>query len=121
MGVALFEILQHEGARVVGTNFGKPIGGGIFEFRLDQDASQILARRGRRARPEDDEPAKILLRVFCHAHGNRIVLLLAGYDKGERPSASHQREQIEIARGRLKDWKVRQVSPRQPVGRRGKG
>jgi hypothetical protein len=24
--------------------------------------------------------------VFCHAHGDRIVLLLGAYDKGERPS-----------------------------------
>ena len=108
MGVALFEILQHEGPNVVGTNFGKPIGAGIFEFRLDQDATQVLTRRGKRARQERDEPAKILLRVFCHAHGGRIVLLLGGYDKGERPSARHQQAQIELARARLRDWKERQ-------------
>ena len=78
------------------------------EFRLDQDASQVLARKGKRARAEIFEPAKILLRVFCHAHGDRIVLLLAGYDKGERPSSRYQQEQIELARARLKAWKVRQ-------------
>jgi hypothetical protein len=108
MGVAMFEILQHEGPHVVGTNFGKLIGGGVFEFRLDQDASQVLARKGKRARPETFEPAKILLRVFCHAHGDRIVFLLAGYDKGERPSSRHQQEQIELARARLRTWKARQ-------------
>jgi putative component of toxin-antitoxin plasmid stabilization module len=107
MGVALYEFLQHEGPRVVGTNFGKPVGGGIFEFRLDQDSAEILGRKGKRARPERTEPAKILLRVFCHAHGDRIVLLLAGYDKGERPSARHQQEQIELARQRLRNWKRR--------------
>ena len=48
IGVALFEILQYEGPHVVGTNFGKGLGGGIFEFRLDQDAAQVLARRGKR-------------------------------------------------------------------------
>ncbi len=109
MGVALFEILQHEGPYVVGTNFGKPIGGGIFEFRLDQDSAEILARKGKRARPEKSEPAKILLRVFCHAHGNKIILLLAGYDKGERPTARHQQEQIQLAKERLKSWKARQT------------
>ena len=107
MGVALFEILQHEGPDVVGTNFGKLIGGGIFEFRLDQDATQILRRKGKQARPESSEPGKILLRVFCHAHGNRIILLLGGYDKGERSSRRHQQELIELARSRLKDWKTR--------------
>src|ERR1035438_3876344 len=42
IGVALFEILQFEGPRVVGTSFGKQVGGGIFEFRLDQNSTQIL-------------------------------------------------------------------------------
>jgi len=54
------------------------------------------------------ETAKILLRVFCHAYGDRIVLLLGGYDKGERPSARHQQAQIELAKTRLKTWKARQ-------------
>ncbi len=115
MGVALYEILQHEGPNVVGTNFGKLIGGGIFEFRLDQDATQILARKGKDPKPEPGDPAKILLRVFCHAHGDRIVLLLAGYDKGERPSPRHQQEQIQLAKERLKDWKARQAG-RRPRG-----
>jgi phage-related protein len=108
IGVAMFEILQFEGPHVVGTNFGKGLGGGIFEFRLDQDAAQILARKGKQARAETSETAKILLRVFCHAHGDRIILLLGAYDKGERPSSRHQQAQIELARTRLKDWKARQ-------------
>jgi len=108
IGVAMFEILQHEGPHVVGTNFGKGLGGGLFEFRLDQDAAQVLARKEKSARPETAAASKILLRVFCHAHGDRIVLLLGGYDKGERPSARHQQGQIELARTRLKAWKARQ-------------
>ena len=89
-------------------------GRGIFEFRFDQDAAQVLARKGKSARQEAAESAKILLRVFCHAHGDRIVLLLGGYDKGERPSTRHQQAQIELARARLRDWKVR----RKPSGAR---
>jgi hypothetical protein len=103
IGVAMFEILQHEGPRVIGTNFGKGLGGGLFEFRLDQDAAQVLARKGKRARREAAESSKILLRVFCHAHGDRIVLLLGGYDKGERPNARHQQAQIALSRARLKE------------------
>ena len=91
----------------MGTSFGKPIGGGIFEFRLDQDATAVLARKGKPARSEAAEPAKILLRVFCHAHGDKIILLLAGYDKAERPSSRHQQTQIEVAKDRLRSWKVR--------------
>ena len=114
MGVALFEILQHEGSNVVGTSFGKPIGGGIFEFRLDQDASEILGRKGKPAKPDPSPPAKILLRVFCHAYGDKIVLLLAGYDKGEHTSPTYQQEQIEIAKARLRAWRLRQTAPEPP-------
>src|ERR1051325_1353680 len=66
---------------VVGTNFGKGLGGGIFEFRLDQDAAQVLARKGKRARPEASETAKILLRLFCHAHGDRGLFPRERHDK----------------------------------------
>ena len=39
--------------------------GGLFEFRLRQDADQILARMGKAAGANVAErPAKILLRVF---------------------------------------------------------
>lgn len=107
IGVAMFEILQHEGPDVVGTNFGKGLGGGIFEFRLDQDAAQVLARKGKKPKSEAGGTAKILLRVFCHAHGGRIVLLLGGYDKGERPSPRYQQAQIELAKDRIRTWKAR--------------
>jgi phage-related protein len=109
IGVAMFEILQHEGPHVVGTNFGKALGGGVFEFRLDQDAAQVLSRKGKSAKSEAVDAARILLRVFCHAHGDRIVLLLGGYDKGERPGARHQQAQIELAKARLRDWKAREA------------
>ena len=108
IGVAMFEILQHEGPAVVGTNFGKALGHGLFEFRLDQDAAQVLARKGKLARSESADEQKILLRVFCYAHGNRIVLLLGGYDKGERPSPRYQQVQIDVARSRLKRWSTMQ-------------
>jgi hypothetical protein len=57
--------------------------------------------------PADPTEAKMLLRVFCHAYGNRVVLLLAGYDKGEQPSARWQSAEIALARKRLKDWQQR--------------
>jgi len=103
------EILQHLGPRVVEGNFGDTLGGGLFEFRLDQDVEQILARKGKRAKTRDrGDGGRILLRVFCHAHGDRIILLLGGYAKRERPASRHQQQQIAIARERLKSWKARQ-------------
>ena len=61
IGVALREVLRVPRARVAEGNFGKNLGEGLFEFRLDQDAEQILRRKGKEARPEPDE-GKILLR-----------------------------------------------------------
>ena len=59
LGTGLREILQRQGIGVCGSPFGKQLGGGLFEFRLREE--------------------NVLLRVFCHAHGSMIVLLLSGY------------------------------------------
>lgn len=55
--------------------------------------------------PDGRAHDRILLRAFFHPHGNRLILLLAGYDKGR--DASRQREDREIARARkyLADFK----------------
>ena len=89
IGVALREILEHEGIGVCRTAYGKQLGDGLFEFRLRHDAAEILRSVGKSARPEA-RSERILLRVFCHAYGDRIVLLLGGYDKGADPSAKRQ-------------------------------
>ncbi len=51
-----------------------------------------------------------MLRVFFHPHGDKLILLLGGYDKGARPSAKRQQAEIEIARKRLAHWRERQKS-----------
>jgi hypothetical protein len=119
MGTAMNEILQHLGPEVVQGNFGDTLGGGLFEFRLDQDVRQILARKQKKPRKKDlKESGKILLRVFCHAHGQRIILLLGGYDKGRHTSHAYQQQQIAIARGRLADWRARQRASQPSRGKR---
>jgi hypothetical protein len=106
IGVAINEVLQYLGPDVADGNFGRSLGGGLYEFRLDQDAEQILRRTGKKPRPERDR-GKILLRLFFHPHGNKLLLLLSGYDKGARPSKTHQKEQIDEARKMLNRWKDR--------------
>jgi hypothetical protein len=107
IGVVLNEFLCHLGPDVVRTDFGKSLGGGLYEFRVDQDAEQILHKAGKDPRPEPAE-GKILLRVFFHPHGKKLILLLSGYDKGERTSKVHQNAQIEEARRLLSRWKERE-------------
>jgi putative component of toxin-antitoxin plasmid stabilization module len=107
IGVAISEVLQYEGPAVAEGNMGDSLGGGLYELRLDQNAEQILRRKGKVPKPEP-EKGKILLRLFFHPHGNKLLLLLCGYDKGERPSRSHQQEEIQAARTLLARWKERE-------------
>jgi len=87
VGTALREILQEQGIGVCGTPFGRHLGGGLFEFRL---------REG-----------NLLLRAFCHAYGDKVILLLAAYDKSEDPSAKRQQKEIKLAGRRLTEWRQR--------------
>lgn len=43
--------------------------------------------------------------AFCHAYGDKVVLLLNGYDKGEDPSGRRQQREIRLARKRLEEFR----------------
>jgi hypothetical protein len=89
-----------QGVGVCAGPYGKQLGDGLFEFRLRHDAGEILRSLGQRASTHGQrEP--ILLRVFCHAHGDRVVVLLGGYDKQRDPSRKRQQHEIAVARRRL--------------------
>ena len=120
---ALAHILARQGLGVCGSEWGKQLGGGLAEFRLRHDEREVIARDGTTPEPDlpDPSPEKILLRVFFHAHGKRLVLLLSGYDKGGRPSARHQQREIERARGYLKEWQTTQARERRTSKRSAKG
>ncbi len=88
VGAAMRELLEEQGVGVCGTHWGRQLGGGLFEFRLRGDG--------------------LLIRVFCHAYGDRVVLLLGIYDKGRDPSERRQNAEIGVARARLEEWRGRQ-------------
>ena len=88
VGAALREILQENGVNVCGSSFSRQLGGGLFEFRL-------------REQP-------LIICIPCHAHGDRLILLLGGYDKGQDPSGRRQNQEIAVARARLEEWRARQ-------------
>jgi hypothetical protein len=104
LGYAMQIVLQRLGVAVCGTEFGKQLGGGLFEFRLRSDLRDRV--------PPGAEVGRILFRVFCHAHGDRLILLLAAYDKGEDPSPRRQNAEIALARARLRDWQRRRAGSR---------
>ncbi len=104
LGYAMQVALQRLGVAVCGTEFGRQLGGGLFEFRLRSDLRDRV--------PPGEEAGRILFRVFCHAHGDRLILLLAAYDKGEDPSPRRQNAEIALARARLREWQGRAVTRR---------
>ena len=90
LGYALYRLLQRYGIGICETEFGRQLGGGLFEFRL------------RLSERTDGERAT--LRVFCHATGDRVVLLLGAYDKGRDPTRRRQAIEIWTARRRLAEY-----------------
>ncbi len=123
LAAALRNVLAYEGIGVCSSAWGKWVQGapGIFEFRVRHDAATILRERGLPV-PEQLQEAHtaILLRVFCHAHGKKVVLLLAGYDKGKEPSAKRQNAEIKRAKQRLTRWRAREKIATKRAGGRGR-
>jgi hypothetical protein len=107
---ALVHILARQGPDVCETEFGKNLGKGLYEFRLRHDEAEILSRvrPDLAAKLEQAGAERILLRVFFHAHGDKLILLLGGYDKGEDPSSRRQQREIGVARKALIAWKESQ-------------
>ncbi len=104
--IAAIEVfLTDLGLDVCETEHGKHLGQGLFKFRVRHDETVI---RGKTREEGKGKRGEVLLRIFCHAHGEKIVLLLGGYDKGTAPSKRRQDREIDAARGRLRSFKLQQ-------------
>ncbi len=98
--------LRRKGPDICQTEYGKQLGGGLFELRIRQDADTIRRKAGE---PSRGEPSGVvLLRIFCHAYGDRIVLLLHGYDKHAHSNQRRQNREIEAARKCLRSHRLEQ-------------
>lgn len=107
---SLTKILAVDGIDVLGTEWGKPLDDGLYEFRIKHDADAILAQRdpelAAKLGPQPSQP--MLLRIFFAFDGQKIILLVGGYDKGQSPSKKRQQKEIKIARKRLAEHKRRE-------------
>jgi hypothetical protein len=110
---ALEQILEVEGINVCSSEYGKNLGGSLFEFRLRKNLEEILGR-GRRVEGDEQlqnkkkkKAERVLLRLFCHAYGNKKILLISGYDKGKDPSTRRQQQEIATAQKLLAQFKRR--------------
>lgn len=121
---ALSQILARQGTNVCETEFGKTLGQGLFEFRLRHTRDELQAK----TQPHlpspaqgSPDPTKVLLRVFFAVYGDKIVLLLGGYDKGKDPTKRRQNHEIAEARKRLKDHQAQLAAEAKAAARGGTG
>lgn len=100
-------VLEPFGLDVCRTEYGRQLGQGLFEFRVRHDESVIRSKAGVPSSAAAQRRGDIVLRLFCHAYGEKIILLLGGYDKGADPSGKRQSREIESARKRLRSFGLR--------------
>lgn len=108
LDTAIERVLSVRGIDLVRTEWLKALGEGLHEFRVRHDAHEIARMFGGDDPIADARPEKVLLRVFVHFHGQKVVLLLGGYDKGDDPKPRRQQREIAEARRLLAQFKERQ-------------
>ncbi len=110
LGSAMDGLLQQSGPLlcVLRPQYASSLGGGLYEFRFQDLTEDLLRQLGKKARRSLLEAQqKVLFRVFFHPRGDKVLLLLGGYDKAKHSSPRYQSAQIQLARKRLSDWHAR--------------
>lgn len=120
MDAALRCVLASQGISLAKTGWLRPLGQGLHEFRVRHDAAEIEHMYGSGDKP-GGRGADVLLRAFVHFYGNRVVLLLGGYDKGDDPSPKRQQKEIGRARTLLTAWEQGQAKRRSAERKAGGG
>ena len=103
------EVLAVNGISLASGAWLKPLGSGLYEFRIRHSASEIQAMYKAANKGLVGAAEAILLRVFVAFEGQRLIVLLGAYDKGKNDKQGFQQAQIQIARKRLRDWKRRRA------------
>lgn len=105
---AIENVLQVHGIDICAGEWGKPLGNGLFGFRVRKSLRAILTDAGLTDERVASSDRTVLLRVFCTFHGRKIILLHHGYDKGADPSQRRQQREIAKARKIHERWKRQQ-------------
>jgi hypothetical protein len=112
LDTAIQRVLAVRGLELARTEWLKALGDGLHEFRVRHDADEIARMFGGPAPEVASRPEKVLLRTFVHFYGQRVILLLGGYDKGDDPNERRQQREIADARKLLRQFKERQQRER---------
>lgn len=106
--VAMERVLAARGLELARTEWLKALGEGLHEFRVRHTAEEIAHMFGGEPPTGSGAPEAVLLRVFVHFYGQKVILLLGGYDKGNDTSERRQQREIREARRLLTQFKERQ-------------
>lgn len=97
--------LEVYGPDICAGEWGKPLGGGLYEFRVSKSLASIFSAADVEREPNPGDDRKVLIRLFCTFHGDKVVLIYHGYDKGRDPSSKRQQREIAKARTAHSRWK----------------
>lgn len=106
LAAAIARVLAVEGPAICESEWGKALGGGLYEFRVRKSLAAILGTHGEARLRSGKRP--VLIRVFCTFEWDRVVLLLGGYDKLRDTSQRRQQREIANARRARAEWKRQQ-------------
>lgn len=102
-------ILAYLGNAVVETEWGGHLQDGLCELRIRRTAAEVESwwrnYHGLPV-PEPEPHVEILLRIYFHAYGDKVILLLGGFDKGAHPN--HEKTEVRQARANLQNWRTQQ-------------
>lgn len=116
LDTAIDRVLSERGIDLVRTEWLKALGEGLHEFRVRHSAKEIAQMFGGDAVASETPREAVLLRVFVHFYGAKVILLLGGYDKGDDPKPRRQQREITQARKLLAQFKERQRRERRKRG-----
>ena len=108
LDTAIRRVLAIHGLGLARTEWLKALGKGLHEFRIRHEADEIARMFGAEPPGLDAPNENVLLRVFVHFYGDKVALLLGGYDKGKDPKERRQQREIAQARKLLAQFKERQ-------------
>jgi hypothetical protein len=108
LDTAIDRVLSVRGIDLVRTEWLKALGAGLHEFRIRHDGAEVARMFGGELTDPPSGREKVLLRLFVHFYGRKVVLLLGGYDKGNDSQERRQQREIAEARRLLRQFKDRQ-------------
>lgn len=104
---AIEYVLQVRGPDICASEWGKPLGSGLYEFRVRKSLRTIMENAGVEIPQGAHHGRPVQIRLFCTFHGQKIILIHHGYDKKADPSKKRQQREIARARTIHKRWKSR--------------